>query len=226
MRCFRMAKRKSQRREQRRRLPLSARLSLLVLAAALLPLAAVVGVNDYFARDKLVQQGTTALTNDAAAQVSLVDTYLHERSLDGAALASLPTAPAYLGCVTAQLLQAIQPQQAFLLSQQLKCGDPVQGADFYQGSNCRALRVGITRDVNYTGWSLHIAHGEALLSSNGDKDTCAVAPRAPGLTVPKQDLTQVQQGHSWISAVYFDPPAKDSQARHAYVNVYTPITAE
>lgn len=215
-----MANRKTRRREQRRRLPLSARLSLLVLAAALLPLAAVVGVNDYFARDKLVHQGTTALTNDAAAQVSLVDTYLRERELDGAALASLPTAPAYLGCVTAQLLQATQPQQAFLLSQQLKCGDPVQGADFYQGSNCRALRVGITRDSNYTDWSLHIAHGEALLSSNGQKDTCVIDPKAPGLTVPKEDLTQVQQGHPWISAVYFDPKTK-----HAYVNVYNPVTA-
>src|SRR5579872_1276212 len=90
----------------RRRLSLSVLPLLLVLLAALLPLAAVVGINDYFARNTLIQQGTTALTNDANAKANLIDTYLGERVADGQALANLPTAPAYLACIDAQALPA------------------------------------------------------------------------------------------------------------------------
>lgn len=217
-----MANRKSQRREQRRRLPLSARLSLLVLAAALLPLAAVVGVNDYFARDKLVQQGTSALTNDAAAKVSLVDTYLHERALDGAALASLPTTPAYLACLAAQA-PGTPRELAFAINQQANCGDPQLGITFYAGSNCRAANVGVVRDSNYTRWSLFAVNplnpaSEAVqLLSSGTPDCKPVSSPA----VPKEDLAPVLQGKPWISAVYYDAASK-----HAYVNLYTPVPVD
>jgi hypothetical protein len=90
-----MAKGKGRNRT-RRRLSLSVRLSLLVLFAALVPLAAVLGINDYFARGTLVHQGQQALTTDAQAKVNLVDRYIFERFSDGVALASLPTAPAFL----------------------------------------------------------------------------------------------------------------------------------
>ena len=79
-------------------MPLSARLSLLVLFAALIPLAAVVGINDYLSRGTLLNQGHAALSTDANAKSTLVQTYIHERLLDGQALASLPTAVGFLAC--------------------------------------------------------------------------------------------------------------------------------
>lgn len=194
----------------RRRLSLSVRLSLLVLLAALLPLAAVVGINDYFARGTLVQQGTTALTNDAKAQAAAIDTYLTERVKDGQALVSLPTTPAFLACLE---LSAMPPAQAAQVNAQLGCDNPQQVA-FYQGSNCRALHVGIHRDINYLFWNLYDARGDELLTS-GATD-CIPNSAAP---VAKDDLlTLNQQAQSLISAVYYDP-----QSKHAYVQIYTPV---
>ena len=208
-----MAKAKG-REKVRRRLSLSVRLSLLVLFAALLPLAAVVGINDYFARGTLIQQGTSALTTDANSKVSLIDTYLSERSKDGEALATLPTTPAYLTCIDAQ---ALPPEQAAVVEAQANCASPTLGEQFYQGSNCRALHVGSARDKNYTIWSLFDPRGDALLSSSS-KD-CSPGKVAP---VAKEDLAPVvQQGKSWISAVYYD-----AQEKYAFVQVYTPIIAQ
>ena len=211
-----MAKVKGRAR-QRRRLSLSVRLSLLVLLAALLPLAAVVGINDYFARNTLIQQGTTALTNDANAKATLIDTYLGERIADGQALANLPTAPAYLACIDAQ---ALPPQQAAIIEQQANCADPQLGLTFYQGSNCRALNVGLSRGIvdkvqYYQNWSLYDAHGDWLLTSGSA--TCATSGSA---AVPKEDYAQVMQDKSWVSAVYYNTADK-----FAYVNIYTPIVS-
>src|SRR5579884_1959661 len=211
---FGMASKRSSRRDSaRRRLPLSVRLSLLVLFAAIVPLAAVVGINDYFARGTLIDQGRSALTTDAQAKMSLVDTYMHERLLDGQALASLPTAPAYLACIAATQLP---DAQAAALDAKLNCLDPQLGLAFYQGSNQRALCVGLVRDTNYTTWSIYTARGQALLSF-GQHDPNAQCPENhSGLSVPKEDLQQVQQGKPFVSAVY---KSGDS----AYVNLYTPI---
>src|SRR5215469_15987453 len=130
------AKRRGQ---PRRRLSLSVRLSLLVLFAALLPLAAVVAFNDYTARNTLVQQGQSALKTDATSNTDQVALYLRERMQDGGALGTLPTTPAYLLCVIASQLPPAQAQQALLIDEQLHCSDPAVGADFYMGSNQRAL---------------------------------------------------------------------------------------
>ena len=54
-----------------------------MLFAAILPLVAVVGINDLLARKTLEQQGRAALTTDAQSKASLVELYLHERVLDG-----------------------------------------------------------------------------------------------------------------------------------------------
>src|SRR5215470_2803590 len=102
------------RKRERRRLPLSARLTLLVLFAALIPLAAVVGINDYLSRGTLLNQGHAALSTDANAKATLVQTYIHERLLDGQALATLPTAVGFLACAelpTPPLALACDTQQ-------------------------------------------------------------------------------------------------------------------
>ena len=198
-------------RMPRRRLPLTVRLSLLVLFAAILPLAAVVGVNDYFARGTLISQGTNALTTDVKAKSTLISEYLLERVQDGEALVTLPTTPAYLTCIDAQ---ALPPAQAAVVEAQANCASPTLGQTFYEGSNCRALHVGIQRSKQYLDWSLFDARGDALLSSS--TQNCAASNVAPPA---KEDLAPVlQQGKSVISAVYYN-----AQQKYAYLQLYTPI---
>lgn len=182
-------------RRGRRRLPLSARLSLLVLFAALVPLAAVVGINDYLSRSALLDQGHAALSNDANAKVTLVQTYVHERLLDGEALASLPTAAAFLACGEMPTPPA-----------ELQCDTQQQ---LYKDSSQRALAVGIVRDSNYSLWNIYDGAGHLQLTSD---------PKQTPPPPPAEDLAPVQQGKQGISPVYYDPKTK-----HAFVRLYTPI---
>ena len=190
------------RERTRRRLSLSLRFSLLVLLAALLPLAAVVSINDYFSRPTLIDQGRTALSSDANANSKLIELYMRERLLDGFALASLPTAPWFLTCA-----EAPTPPPA------LDC--PVNQDALYRESVGRALAVGIQRDKNYTLWNIYDAAGHLRLSS--DLKTMSTG----GAPIPREDLTPVQQGNPWISAVSYN-----AQTQHAYVRFYTPITPQ
>lgn len=212
-----MAKTAVRKRERGRRLPLSARLSLLVLFAAILPLAAVVGINDTLARATLEQQGRAALTTDAQAKASLVEQYLHERLLDGQALETLPTAPAFLIC--AELPQMSTTEQTALtpLATSLNC--QTQEAILYGPSNCRGLKVGTKRDPNYTDWTLYDARGDALLSSSHEStdETRCQAKSGPA---PKDALAEVMPtAASWISPVY-----SDASRQNAFVDVYTSVT--
>jgi hypothetical protein len=186
---------------ERRRLPLSARLSLLVLFAALIPLAAVVGINDYLSRGTLLNQGRAALSTDVNAKSTLVQTYIHERLLDGQALASLPTAVGFLACAEIPTPPAT-----------LACDTQ---AALYKDSSQRALAVGIVRDSNYTLWSIYDATGHVQLTSSA-----AAQKDAPPPTT--EDLTPVlKEGKQRVSEVYYDPGTK-----HAFVRLYTPIFAQ
>jgi methyl-accepting chemotaxis protein len=211
-----MATAKNQQR--RRRLPLSARLSLLVLFAAVLPLAAVVGINDTFARATLEQQGRTSLTTDAQAKVALVQEYLHERVLDGQALSTLPTAPAFLVCAEFSALPPSQTVKLAPIALQLNCA--TQLSVLYEPSNCRGLKVGVNRDTNYTTWALYDARGDSLLSSaaeSPDETQCQVAVPS---TAPAAAVQQVvQNATSWISPVY-----SDALRQNTFIDIYTPIT--
>jgi len=201
----------------RRRLPLSVRLSLLILLAALLPLAAVVAINDVSARGTLIKQGQAGLTTDSRNNAERVDTYLNERELRGVALSTLPTTPAFLLCVLANA----QPSLAPAITARVPCGDLQIGFDFFKGSNCRALNVGVLREANYTQWSLFSATGVELLGhlrSNANDTACNPVG---GAAVPAEDLKPVvQDNKSTISPVYYD-----SKTQHTFVQVYTPVSA-
>lgn len=191
-------------RAYRRRLSLSVRLSLLLLGAALLPSIAVVGITNYLARTSLIEQGRTTLSTYASARVALLDSYLKERVLDGAALASLETVPKLLAC---QELPADQ------IPPSITCDLPsIQG---YELSVARALIVGTHRDQNYTTWSMYDGSWHLVLSS--DQQTMTTG----GTPVPKEDQTPVSQGNPWISAVYEDPKASS-----AYIHLYYPIVPD
>ena len=185
-------------KRERRRLPLSARLTLLVLFAALIPLAAVVGINDYLSRATLLNQGHAALSTDANAKATLVETYVHERLLDGQALASLPTAVGFLACAE---IPTPPPE--------LACDTQ---SVLYKESSQRALAVGMVRDNNYSLWSIFDATGHVQLTSN--------ATVQQGSPPPTQDdlNTVLKQGKQLVSAVYYD-----SATKHAFVRLYTPI---
>lgn len=189
---------KRARGRSRGRLSLSVRLSLLVLFAALVPLAAVVGINDYFARNTLLKQAQAALTTDATSKVTLLDNYLRERLSDGVALASLPTAIEFLAC------------NANPATPQLDCQN--QQNVQYRPSVGRALHVGPVKDPNYSSWSIYDTRGTLLLSSD------LSLLKTGGAPVPAEDLAPVQADKQWISAVSYDPAVK-----HAFVRLYSPI---
>jgi methyl-accepting chemotaxis protein len=213
-----MAKPKTGKRARTRRLPLSARLSILVLFAAILPLVAVVGINDLLARRTLEQQGRAALTTDAQSKASLVELYLHERVLDGQALATLPTAPAFLICAELPSLPADQQAQLTPLATTLGC--QTQEATLYTPSNCRGLKVGVNRDPNYVVWTLYDARGSALLSSSSESADETSCP-APNAAAVSPDILQqvVPKASSWISPVY-----SDATKQNSFIDVYTSIT--
>ncbi|MGO8946234.1 MAG: cache domain-containing protein [Ktedonobacterales bacterium] len=213
-----MAKSQVRKRERGNGLPLSARLSLLVLFAAILPLAAVVGINDTLARATLEQQGRAALTTDAQAKASLVEEYLHERILDGQAITTLPTAPAFLICAELPAMPAAEAAQLAPLATTLNC--QTQESVLYEPSNCRGLMVGVKRDPNYTAWTLYDARGDALLSSSHETPDETQCPARGSPAVSADILEQVvPTAASWISPVY-----SDAAGQNAFVDVYTSVT--
>ena len=211
---------------QRRRLSLSVRLSLLVLCAALLPLAAVVGFTNYTARATLVTQGQQSLSTDATANAKQVDRYVLERTLDGDALATLTTTQSLLACpsmpaMTQQLAQA-HPELASslpILAAVMKCDDPL----YNRLSSVRALKVGIVRDSNYPIWSLYDGKMNEVISCRpkaGTDGECGTGLPDSTVTVPSADLQALKADSSkqYISTVY-----NDSKSGSAYINIYTPI---
>jgi hypothetical protein len=191
-------------RRRRRRLSLSVRLSLLVLCAALLPLAAVVGFTNSQARDKLIAQTQRSLTNDAAGKDQIIYNYMKERLLDGGALATLPTAQDYLACNDPTLMpQSFKPFMQ-VLGGVMRCNVP----DYNMLSSQRALAVGILRDKYYTMWSIYTVGANRLLSTSGENAT----PLADA------DQAAIKRGNPFFSDVRFD-----DKTGSAYVYIYAPI---
>jgi hypothetical protein len=183
---------------------LPVRLSLLALFAALLPVAAVVGINTYQARGALIDQGRQAISTDANAKTALIDAYLRERLADGLTIAQVPTVAPFIVCATAGPLAPAA----------LKCNDPVQGMEFYRGSMARTVGAAAIRDKNYGAVSIFGAHGQFLTSSDTKLTSATVVPPSTADVDPV-----VRQNKQNISPVYYSP-----QDQHAYVYIYTPVT--
>jgi hypothetical protein len=184
---------------------LPVRLSLLALFAALLPVAAVVGINTYLARGALIDQGRQAISTDANAKTALVDAYLSERLADGLTIAQVPTVAPFIVCATA----------ANQAPASLGCDKPAQLA-LYRDSMVRTVGTAAIRDKNYGAVSIFSANRQFLTSSDTKLTSATVAPPSPADIDPV-----IRQDKQNISPVYYSP-----QDQHAYVYIYTPVTLE
>ncbi len=193
------------------RLSLSFRFSLLMLLAALLPLAVVVGVNDYFARPTLIKQSSDALTADAKNNAGRIDDYFHERLLDGFALSTLDTARGFLNCVPQEAAAQQAIAQGLPPTLSADCATNFDSGRNYENSVGLALFVGTQRDPNYVEWDMFLPNGQFLLSSNS-------ATQKAGLKLPPTDIAKVAAGHQLVSGVYYN-----SAQRYGFVRLYTPI---
>jgi hypothetical protein len=194
---------------------------LLVLAAALLPLALVVGYTNYQAQIKLKQQGQASLLTDASTNAKAVAAYVQERTKDGDALATLTTTQSLLACphlstITQQVPATLQPYLP-VLTAVMKCDDPL----YNSLSSVRALKVGLVRDTNYTIWSLYDTSAHSLMYCQPSKSAeplCNNGASASTLAVPQEDQAGLKAGNQFISDVHYD-----AKAKAAYLQIYTPI---
>src|SRR5258707_2083804 len=104
---------------------------------------------------------------------------MHERTLDGFALATLPTAQAYVAC------KAL-PQPPATLS----CDDG--DMELYKASSLRGLAVGSLRDLHYVVLSLFSARGDILLTCVATPDTTKPGAQPLPYDEPKQYIGAVQ----------------------------------
>lgn len=81
---------------RRRRLPLSVRISIGLVLAAIVPLTVTLAVSEWQARPTLIAQANTAMGSDAATRVQLIDTYFSERLLDALTVAQIPSVQTFL----------------------------------------------------------------------------------------------------------------------------------
>jgi Cache domain len=161
----------------RRRLPLSLRISLLLMLAAIVPLLITVAGSELRSRPALVNQANDAMKTDAQSRVQLIDTYLNERLLDARTLTQIPSLVAFM---------ATPPQ--------LTTQDLIVHAGY-------ALAAGILRDKHYTIWTLFDPQGQVRLYY---PTTSPPAPRGQYL-VPPADVQEVRSGKTFITPVYYNP---------------------
>src|SRR5215831_4122228 len=127
-------------RTRNRRLSLSSRFSLLLMAVAIIPLLITLVYSELLSRPALIAQANTAMQTDAQSRVQLIDTYLSERMLDAETLTQVPTVQQFL---------QFTPQ--------------------YTSANLRtragyALAAGLIRDRHYAVWTLFDVNGQPRLS--------------------------------------------------------------
>ncbi len=161
----------------RRRLPLSLRISLLLMLAAIVPLLITVAGSELRSRPALVTQANAAMQTDAKSRVQLIDTYLNERLLDAITLTQIPSLVAFM---------ATPPQLA------------TQDLTLHAGY---ALAAGILRDKHYTIWALFDPAGDIRLYY---PITSPPAPRGQYL-VPPGDVQEVRSGKTFITPAYYNP---------------------
>lgn len=184
----------------RRRWPLAVRLSLILMLAAVLPLAITVITSEVQARPNLISQANNAMFTDALTRMQLINTYLNERMLDAATLSQVPSVQTFLQDKTPvqdPTLTAIETYKADL---------PHAEA---------ALAAGVFRDKRYLSWSLFYKDGNLALYYPLNIDKLKEAVLLPEVL---QEMQQDKVGLPIVSPVYYDPAIQK-----AYLYIYAPI---
>src|SRR5215471_13000455 len=165
------------RRTRKRRLSLSSRFSLLLMAVAIIPLLITLIYSELLSRPALIAQANTAMQTDAQSRVQLIDTYLSERLLDAETLTQVPTV-----------------QQFLEFPPQYTSADLITRAGY-------ALAAGLIRDRRYTVWTLFDATGKPRLSF-----PVTIPPQQHGQSYVPLDLQrEVLSGKTVFSPVYYSP---------------------
>jgi methyl-accepting chemotaxis protein len=165
------------RRTRKRRLPLSLRISLLLMAAALVPLLITLAFSQLLSRPALIAQANSAMQTDAQSKVQLIDTYLSERLLDAETLTQVPTV-----------------QQFLEFTPRFTSADLTTRAGY-------ALAAGLIRDRHYVVWALFDREGKPRLSF-----PVAIPLQLHGQSyVPPNLLREVVSGKTVFSPVYYSP---------------------
>jgi methyl-accepting chemotaxis protein len=186
---------------RRRRLPLAFRLSLILILAAVVPLAITVLFSEYYARPDLINQANNAMSADAQTRMQLINFYLTQRMSDAATLSQVPSVQKFLLDPT----PAQDPTPTAIATYQ---------ADLPHAGY--ALAAGKIHDPSYISWDLFYKNGTLALyyPQNLDKQKEAV--------VPPEYVQAMQQGASKglpiLSPVYYDPAIQK-----AFVDIYAPI---
>lgn len=165
------------RRGRKRRLSLSLRISLLLMAVAIIPLLITLAYSELLARPALIAQANTAMQTDAQSRVQLIDTYLSERMLDAETLAQVPTVQQFLEFEPQYTSAALTTRAGY------------------------ALAAGLIRDRRYTVWTLFNMDGKPRLSY-----PLTIPPQQHGQSyVPPDLLREVLSGKTLYSPVYYSP---------------------
>src|SRR5579859_7383392 len=128
------------RRTRKRRLSLSLRISLLLMAVAIIPLLITLAYSELLARPALIAQANTAMQTDAQSRVQLIDTYLTERMLDAETLTQVPTVQQFLEFTPQYTSAALTIRAGY------------------------ALAAGLIRDHHYAVWTLFNTDGKPRLT--------------------------------------------------------------
>jgi hypothetical protein len=180
-------------------LPLSLRISILLILAALLPLLVTVVGSELLSRPALVDPASLAMQTDAHLRVQLIDTYLNERMLDAKTLSMVPSL-----------------QEFMMTPPQRRTPDLALHASY-------SLIAGMLRDTHYAQWTVFDPQGGLLLYYPTNNK-----PTARGKTlVPSYDLQAVNAGKSFFTSVYRDlatqRPAIDMYTPVVLLNTHTII---
>ena len=177
--------------------PLSVRISIGLVLAALIPLVITFIFISTRTIPALIDQSNNAMANDAQTRVQLLDNYLNERIVDVQTIE--------------QDSSQVPSVQTLLLRD--KPNSPEFTADIIDGGYY-IITSGQVRDKNYAYWSVFNANGQMLLLY--PPQTQAIALQRT--QIPADMLKSVQTGKISLSPVYYDP-----DTNKASIDIYAPI---
>jgi hypothetical protein len=176
----------------RRALPLSIRISLWLIAAAILPLLLTLVISQVQARPMLINQANRALVTDAQTHAQIIDNYLSEKLLVLKSLDYTPVVEDYLA-------------------------DPVKHKQDIPTILENGMAIQKLLDPDVTLITFFDPQGNMLLYYS----VYNLKPQLHGkYMIPPEDAQQLATGQQFVSGVYYDPVTHQSTL-DLYTPVYS-----